>query len=55
MSIPGGDQGSTSPYAQTLIKSPKEESATKLLPFHKHHEEEVEGFVEFYEKLAAAD
>jgi len=38
-----------------LIESVKEESGTKLLPFNKHHEEEVEGFVEFYEKIAAAD
>ena len=38
-----------------LIESLKEESGTKLLPFHKHHEEEVEGFVEFYEKLVGAD
>lgn len=38
-----------------LIESLREESATKLLPFNKHHEEEVEGFVEFYEKFAAAD
>lgn len=38
-----------------LIESVKEESEDKLLPFSKDHDEDVEGFVEFYDKMGTVN
>ena len=37
-----------------LIEAIKEESDTKLLPYNKNHDEDVEDYMEFYEKVGAA-
>jgi starch synthase len=38
-----------------LIESIRSESDTKLLPYNKNLEEDVEDYMEFYEKIGAAD